>query len=181
MLIVCPKCGAEGNIKHEVPVGKKLRCKKCRHIFTPRPVHETKEMVDPFSTDPSLYNRDRDTNTVYYDTQNRQTEEDETANIDYDADNQTPRLVVVMGKDKGKTFELTKFQTIIGRRNADIILNDAMISRQHAAIEIFDNQLLLKDLGSSNGIYFNGKKVKIAIMSNGDKIQLGETLLEYMK
>ncbi len=158
MIIVCPRCGLKGNSSIDTSTVKKLKCKKCGHIFSLS--HDSGEPVQPLPDTPAII-RTQDPD--------RDIPSSMGAHI----------LTVLSGVQLGKKFRLTKFQNIIGRRNADITLNDPMISRQHAILEIFDTKVLLKDLGSANGIYYNGKRIKIVILNNGDKIQLGETILQY--
>ncbi len=162
MVIICPKCGFKGNSSLRISRIKKLKCRKCGHIFSVRPSDTGSAPLE------NIYTSDSPTLIKT---------QDADSNIPLSMG--THLLKVLSGVQLGKQFRLTKFQNIIGRRNADITLNDPMISRQHAIIEIFDTKALLKDLGSSNGIYYNGKRIKIVILNQGDKIQLGETILEY--
>lgn len=70
-----------------------------------------------------------------------------------------PLLVVMVGPDVGRVFELPeKALAVIGREDtADIRVSDPEISRQHAAIAIglSDGGLSLRDLGSRNGTLIN--------------------------
>lgn len=53
-------------------------------------------------------------------------------------------------------YELTKFPVIIGRhKDCELQLNIDRVSRQHAKIELINNQLVLIDLGSTNGTFVN--------------------------
>lgn len=162
MIIICPKCGLEGKSKIDINTVKKLKCRKCHHIFSIRSIQSD----DVLPVDISL----ADSPTIVR-PPGSATDKHHSA--------ETHIITVKNGIDQGQTFELNKLQNIIGRKNADITLHDPMISRQHASIEIFDSNALLKDLGSSNGIFYNGKRIKIVILHNGDTIQLGETVLEY--
>lgn len=67
-------------------------------------------------------------------------------------------------------------------RNAtnEIILEDKMISRQHAQLIILDNgQILIKDLGSSNGTFVNGNKISECYLKMGDIVKCGSTFLNW--
>lgn len=69
-----------------------------------------------------------------------------------------------------------KRQITIGRNSdCDIILDSETVSRYHATIRaIGDGTYAIKDLGSRNGTFINGKKVKgIAKISLTDKIYIG--------
>lgn len=48
----------------------------------------------------------------------------------------------------------------IGRTpNCDIFINDSSVSKMHAEIIVNNNQITVRDLGSTNGTYINGLKV----------------------
>lgn len=69
---------------------------------------------------------------------------------------------------------------ILGRDNsADLVLDDAGISRRHAAVEVAEAEVVVEDLGSSNGTFVNGTRVERSLrLGQGDLIQLGATVLE---
>ena len=70
---------------------------------------------------------------------------------------------------------LKRFRTIVGRRNADVCVEDPDISRQHAVIERYDQRYLIRDLGSTNGTWVNGRRIEVEILCPGDVVQLGGT------
>lgn len=82
-------------------------------------------------------------------------------------------LTVIEGDDKGNSVRLSEEQTIIGRKDCDLVLNDRKVSHQHAAIEISGSEVTIVDLESRNGIYVNGKKVSRVRLSNLDELQVG--------
>ena len=89
-----------------------------------------------------------------------------------------PTLVVVQGPDHGKTFDIDGNSLVIGRDpSCDVPLRDPGISRQHARMELTGDHYVLKDLGSSNGIYVNGMRVTESSLRAGDQIRLGSTIL----
>jgi hypothetical protein len=69
----------------------------------------------------------------------------------------------------------------IGRDQSNqIILNDNMVSRRHAQLTLLDNGLvMIKDLGSSNGTYVNGKKITETYLSTGDIVKCGPVFLNW--
>jgi pSer/pThr/pTyr-binding forkhead associated (FHA) protein len=70
-------------------------------------------------------------------------------------------------------------QTLIGRRDVDVRINDLDLSRKHCAIDIIaGTQAVIRDLGSTNGTYVNGKKISTQEIKNGDLIQIGQSLFE---
>ena len=65
-------------------------------------------------------------------------------------------------------------QLVIGRSSAcQIVLGDDTVSRRHAELRFDDGRWLLRDLGSSNGTYVNGRFVTEAEVRAGDVIHLG--------
>jgi two-component system cell cycle response regulator len=87
-------------------------------------------------------------------------------------------LVVMAGSNVGEMYKVEKEQTVIGRGDkADLRLIDDGISRDHARILKEGNQMVLEDMGSTNGTYCNGGRVTRQALSEGDKILLGSTTI----
>jgi len=57
------------------------------------------------------------------------------------------------------------------------LVDDRFFSRNHCLLEINPPQSFLRDLGSTNGTFVNGQRVREAYLQNGDRIQGGETIL----
>jgi sulfite reductase (NADPH) flavoprotein alpha-component len=53
------------------------------------------------------------------------------------------------------------------------VLDDRDVSRRHARIEIVDNELVLTDLGSTNGTYVNDARVTRRVLVPGDRMRIG--------
>jgi hypothetical protein len=80
----------------------------------------------------------------------------------------------------GRTYPLQMGSTIIGRGDqANLRLPDVGISRRHARIDYDGNQVVLTDLGSTNGTMVNGQRVSAVALNPGDMIQLGTTTLTF--
>lgn len=92
-----------------------------------------------------------------------------------------PCLVVVTGPSLGEKFPVTQERMIIGRhREAEIWINDESISRKHAEVLVKEGRTFLHDLGSKNGTYRNGQKIREIELKDGDLIRTGETTLKYL-
>ena len=69
---------------------------------------------------------------------------------------------------------------MIGRsRDCDITVEDANVSRRHAEIRAEDGAYWLVDLGSTNGVELNGKRVERERLEHGDSIVVGKTQLTF--
>lgn len=76
-----------------------------------------------------------------------------------------------------KRFTLSEgSQVTIGRGSeADVVVDNTAISRQHTALELRDGVYFLSDLGSKNGTFVNGQKVDKAVpVSENDIVELGK-------
>lgn len=72
---------------------------------------------------------------------------------------------------------LHKEVTSIGRKQADIILDDARVSGIHAEVRLINNRFQLVDLDSTNGTYVNRRKISSIWLSDQDVIEIGMTTL----
>jgi pSer/pThr/pTyr-binding forkhead associated (FHA) protein len=91
------------------------------------------------------------------------------------------RLRVIGGPDNGVVFVITAPKVTLGRgEENEIILTDIKASRKHAEIGIGGGAAVLKDLGSSHGVMINGVPQKQLTLKSGDKIGLGETVMEFI-
>src|SRR3954447_25169224 len=94
------------------------------------------------------------------------------------ATGQAAYVVVMAGSNLGQMYKLDKALLLIGRGDkADLRLVDDGISRDHARIVNENGQMVLEDLGSTNGTYCNGTRVTRQPLSEGDKILLGSTTI----
>jgi pSer/pThr/pTyr-binding forkhead associated (FHA) protein len=71
---------------------------------------------------------------------------------------------------QGRKIPILGEQFIIGRgsKSSDLAIKDANISRKHAAIILHNGVFYIKDLGSTNGIEYNGKQVDSKRIDEGD-------------
>jgi pSer/pThr/pTyr-binding forkhead associated (FHA) protein len=72
--------------------------------------------------------------------------------------------------------------TRIGRRaTADIVLDDATVSRRHALVLERGGAPVIADDRSRNGVYVNGRRVREARLRHGDEVQLGDRVMHYLE
>ncbi len=93
----------------------------------------------------------------------------------------SPVLEVMAGPDSGKVFKFTRGNVSIGRNTGEVPLSDGEVSRHHAVIEVFGREMMfLRDLGSTNGTYHNGRRVSVVRLRGGDNLGCGRTVLRLM-
>jgi hypothetical protein len=80
----------------------------------------------------------------------------------------------------GRSYPLSIGSTVLGRGDqANLRLPDVGISRRHARMDFDGAQVVLTDLGSTNGTMVNGQRISAVGLNPGDVIQLGTTTLTF--
>ena len=88
---------------------------------------------------------------------------------------ETAMLLVVEGAEPGRRIFLDKAVLLIGRdeEECDLVVAERQVSRHHAVISLGDEGYTLKDLGSKNGTFLNGKELEGPhVLQDGDEIQI---------
>ena len=81
---------------------------------------------------------------------------------------------------EGKRSVLTGSRVLIGRsRDCDITLEDPNSSRRHAELRNEDGSWIVTDLGSTNGVKVNGRRVQEAVLQPGDELAFGLARLRF--
>jgi hypothetical protein len=93
---------------------------------------------------------------------------------------QTYALRFISGKYQGGEFPLrTDREIIVGRSSElDMVLVEDMVSRKHAKIQATPDAILISDLGSTNGTFVNGEKIKKVRLKEGDRILIGTSIIK---
>jgi len=90
--------------------------------------------------------------------------------------------VVEPAEQRGRTYDLADELTIGRAAGCQIPLDDSYASQLHARVFRRNGDLLVEDLGSTNGTFLNRKKVDSAVpFRKGDRLQVGKTVLELTK
>ena len=84
----------------------------------------------------------------------------------------------------GRRIPLTAAVTTLGRdQTADVVLDDPGVSRRHAEVRITHDgphlQVVLRDLGSTNGTYLNGGQVGSEELRDGDRMTMGRSTVVF--
>jgi hypothetical protein len=74
----------------------------------------------------------------------------------------------------GECFPITKDRFIIGRgkQSSDLTIKDPNVSRQHAMVEFLNGQYYIVDMGSTNGVEYNGQRVQRKVINDGDQFKV---------
>jgi pSer/pThr/pTyr-binding forkhead associated (FHA) protein len=64
-----------------------------------------------------------------------------------------------------------------GKRVARMLLNSNEVSRYHALVDCEQNQLVVIDQGSVNGVFVNGQRQMRSALTNGDTLQIGPYMM----
>jgi pSer/pThr/pTyr-binding forkhead associated (FHA) protein len=91
-------------------------------------------------------------------------------------------LRFISGKYQGGEYPLpSEKEIVIGRGGElDIVLVEDMVSRKHAKITTQQGKIVIQDLGSTNGTFVNGEKIKRARLKEGDRVLIGTSILKLM-
>jgi pSer/pThr/pTyr-binding forkhead associated (FHA) protein len=89
-------------------------------------------------------------------------------------------LRFISGKYQGGEFPIVPDKQIIVGRSSDLdmVLVEDMVSRKHARIAMQQDQIWIEDLGSTNGTFVNGEKIKRARLKEGDRVLIGTSILK---
>jgi diguanylate cyclase (GGDEF)-like protein len=88
-------------------------------------------------------------------------------------------LTVLTGANAGEVFTLNSDQVHLGRgKDADVRIDGVGISRRHARIvRTEDGRRILEDVGASNGVLVNGRRIDRTELVSGDRLQLGPVVV----
>lgn len=74
----------------------------------------------------------------------------------------------------GPSIPLDKPIVLLGRQDeCDVILESRKVSRKHCCLAMIEGSVFIRDLGSTNGISVNGKRVDSASLAHGDIVSIG--------
>jgi hypothetical protein len=74
----------------------------------------------------------------------------------------------------GEQVPITKDRFVIGRgrQSSDLTIKDPNVSRQHAMVEFHSGQYYMVDLGSTNGVEYNGQRITKQLIVDGDTFRI---------
>jgi pSer/pThr/pTyr-binding forkhead associated (FHA) protein len=89
-------------------------------------------------------------------------------------------LELTQGHGAPRRIELKGDRLVLGRGDrVDLAVDSEEVSRLHACFTRIDEEYQIEDLDSRNGVYLNGLKVHLAVLREGDELQLGDLVFLY--
>src|ERR1700742_2541775 len=89
------------------------------------------------------------------------------------------KLVVLSAGFNGRTHELNVDKTTIGRVEDNTFqIADASVSSHHCEIMLRGSDVVIHDLGSTNGSFINGEKISESVLNPGKTLNLGQIELQ---
>jgi pSer/pThr/pTyr-binding forkhead associated (FHA) protein len=81
-----------------------------------------------------------------------------------------PRFVSL---DDIESFRLSNPLTLVGRyRSCEVQLDSSRVSRRHCCLAFGIGEVLVRDLGSTNGTWINGQRVEVGRLQHGDVLSI---------
>ncbi len=97
---------------------------------------------------------------------------------------EAPFLVVVQGRRPGERVSLNRERTTIGRaQECDLRLDSRVVSAEHARVMRSDEGFEIEDLGSTNGVTINGRRLgenELHPLGHGDAITISDHVLLFV-
>jgi len=166
MIIQCPTCKTKYNVPdNKIQGRKKMKCSKCQNIFSIK----SEEDESASKKDTAKITRQKVGDSLWT---NENLKLPESTKIS---------IAVIKGARAGYIYHLEKPYVLIGRGKVDLIIPDKEISRKHTAIEVRNEKIFLRDLGSTNGTFINEKKVSITEIQEQTEFKIGQTTLMIIK
>jgi predicted Zn finger-like uncharacterized protein len=180
MIAECDRCHARYHYDEERFAGKaskKLRCSRCQtifEVFNTRAYEAQPPVRPPIAPEETRLRKREGARPASAKPATPPPRPVRTPKLPTD---RKISLAVIAGPDAGKMFVLEKPRAVIGREEVDFALDDPEISRQHAAIEVSGEHILLVDLGSTNGTLVGESPVTEAPLENQGEFTIGGSTL----
>lgn len=167
MIVSCENCQTKYKIDEEKFAGKKVKCPKCGTVFSV-----------PFKEEETIIEKEK--KVVQDTTKVVKTDEVLKEVQSFSVQRKRFSLAILSGPLVGQVVKITKTPFIIGRAKGDLIIPDSEVSRTHCQIEILDDRIILRDLGSTNGTHFQDEKITEAVLEDKAEFRVGKTSLMFI-
>ncbi len=90
-----------------------------------------------------------------------------------------PHLIVLYPQNQFRQIPLEKGVTILGRgQDAQIRLDDDLVSRKHCCLFFDGRTVIVEDLGSTNGTFVDGSPIQKMQLDSDNRLQIGKMVLK---
>ncbi|MCI0444641.1 zinc-ribbon domain-containing protein [bacterium] len=197
MIIECTTCGAKYKYDEAKLAGaesKKLKCPKCKGIIE---VVNQKVRAAAALRDPDSGKWDSTFTTMTSPAGAPSAESSPTDPADTAVPGESPKtsklrkemleglklpetrklsIAVISGNNAGEIYPISKPRMVIGRGEADILIQDLEASRTHAEIDVIGDRVVLHDLNSTNGTFVDEQKITSVTLENHSEFRIGSTV-----
>jgi predicted Zn finger-like uncharacterized protein len=197
MIIECTTCGAKYKYDEGKLAGaesKKLKCPKCKGIIE---VVNQKVRAAAALRDPDSGKWDSTFTTMTSPAAAPSAESSSTDPADTAVPGESPKtsklrkemleglklpetrklsIAVISGNNAGEIYPISKPRMVIGRGEADILIQDLEASRTHAEIDVIGDRVVLHDLNSTNGTFVDEQKITSVTLENHSEFRIGSTV-----
>lgn len=176
MIITCPECDTKYRYDEARFGGaevKLVKCTSCQHSF------DVRNPLDEPSNATSIGQMFKDSPEVIQEAElEPEPEAPELPDLAPLPKDQRFSLAVIAGSQAGSVFPITKPRVYLGRGSSmDVQIKDSEVSRRHAMLEVRKGQVVLVDMGATNGTWVGGERAEEAEISNQGEFTLGSTTL----
>jgi len=154
-----------------------IECPKCqtKYLFEMNSQEENTASTSKCETCGEVFN------VIWYE-DNIPTQITQKQNLLKIPENKNIYLEIVKGPNKGNIYQILKPVIAIGRGSqVDLTISEAAVSRKHCVIEIFSQETILRDLGSTNGTLISGQKISSVSLQDQTGFDIGDTRICYIE
>lgn len=90
-------------------------------------------------------------------------------------------LILDIGPGPNTIYPLIDEVTIGRSSDSSICIPDKTVSRNHARVSFQEGAWTIEDLGSANGIIFNGKRVDTLVLTSEDTFKIGKFTFQFVE
>ena len=92
-----------------------------------------------------------------------------------------PRMILALRGVDVREIMIPEGRTTVGRKPSnDLVIDNAAVSGRHAALHRTADVVMLEDLGSTNGTHVNGQAIRMQVLRDADRVQLGQYILRFV-
>jgi len=176
LIITCPECDTKyryDEARFGEAAVKQVKCANCQHSF------EVHNPLDESSDTTSIGKTGADAQEkISQRPESTEPEAPELPELAPLRKDMRYSLAVIAGSQAGSVFPIIQPRVFLGRGSAmDVQVKDSEVSRKHAMIEVRDGEVVIVDLGATNGIWVGGERAEEVEIENHGEFTIGSTTL----